>query len=146
MGSVLVINALVLGAAAAAQRPVTNPRKLAEEAYAREMAQEGHDCQNAPNQREENECIESARQTAENDFNLYYKGLALALTPDPSNVTRLNEAQARWVEYRDKTCAAIREFYRGGSIQGSATARCEIGLTRSRMRDLETLYETPLHH
>lgn len=142
----LVVSAFLLASVAMAQQPKSSPRKLADVAYARQMAQEGHDCANARTQRDENECIVQVRQTADNDFRLYYKGLALALAPDPSNIKRLDEAHASWVEYRDKTCAAIHALYSGGSIQESATARCEIQLTRSRMRDLEALYETPLHH
>jgi hypothetical protein len=40
----------------------------------------------------------------------------------------------------------VFDFHRSGTIAGAAQARCDIGLAWSRMRDLEELIETALHH
>jgi uncharacterized protein YecT (DUF1311 family) len=58
----------------------------------------------------------------------------------------LDDAQSEWLAYRQKTCGAIELFFAGGSGQAGFVARCQIQLTRSRMKDLDAIYNFPLHH
>jgi uncharacterized protein YecT (DUF1311 family) len=55
-------------------------------------------------------------------------------------------SQQAWSSYRRRQCQAVFDFHRSGTIAGAAQARCDIGLAWSRMRDLEELIETALHH
>ena len=58
----------------------------------------------------------------------------------------LRDSQQAWLNYRQKQCEAVFDFWRSGTVAPSAELRCKIELTRSRMRDLDSLYEMPLHH
>jgi hypothetical protein len=50
----------------------------------------------------------------------------------------------RWIKLvRSDT---IFTFFGRGTIAPSAQIRCEIALARSRMRDLEELFDVQLHH
>jgi uncharacterized protein YecT (DUF1311 family) len=55
-------------------------------------------------------------------------------------------SETAWLRYREKQCQAVFEFYRPGTIASAAQARCEIRLAESRMRDLNELFDGPLHH
>jgi len=58
---------------------------------------------------------------------------------------QLDSSQQQWELYTQKACDAIDSFSRGGTIRFSAVEKCRIQLTRSRMQDLNALYNTALH-
>jgi uncharacterized protein YecT (DUF1311 family) len=51
-----------------------------------------------------------------------------------------------WLRYRTAQCDAVFDFFRPGTKAGAARERCEISVTRSHMRELDDLFELPLHH
>jgi uncharacterized protein YecT (DUF1311 family) len=110
-----------------------------------EMVQEGRDCPDTKSQSALNICIEQVRDANDRDFAVFYGNLFSLLARDPANQKGLQTAEEQWLSYRTQSCAAIDYLYRDGTIRSSAVARCEIQLTRSRMRDLDSLYQTVLH-
>ncbi|HEV2616722.1 MAG TPA: lysozyme inhibitor LprI family protein [Candidatus Acidoferrales bacterium] len=116
-------------------------QKVAKVAFDAEMARIGKDCKNVMSQREEDSCQSDAAAATERNFSNFYN----ALEGIVGNKV-LNESEPAWLNYRKKQCDAILGFFQPGTIAPSAALRCKIELTRSRMRDLDSLFETPLHH
>lgn len=109
-----------------------------------EQAKEGKDCANAKSQYEETVCTAETAKTADTSLSAFYTNLKAILGSE--NQARLQESQNAWLQYRIKACDAVFELYKGGTIRNSEQARCETRLTRQRIRDLDYLYEGPLHH
>lgn len=116
-------------------------QRVAKSAFDAEMARVGVDCPTAQSQREENACQQAAeRRTTRN-----YAAFASAVESVVGD-TAWHKADQAWTSYRKSQCDAVFDFYRPGTIAPSARSRCMMELTRSRMRDLNTLFDTPLHH
>src|SRR5262249_28674263 len=128
-----------------AQQP-TSYQKTAQAALNSQISQEGKDCPDARTTRDENICTANVVSVTERDFDVFYQSLLGLLGTEPGNQQKLREAQEQWLKYRDKTCEAVAALYDGGTIRPSAVSRCEIQLTRSRMRDLDSAYYTVLHN
>lgn len=105
------------------------------------MERAGKDCINVSNQHDENICEGEAAGGTEQNFAAFYSALEGIV-----GSAGLRDSQQAWLDYRKKQCDAIFDFWRPGTIAPSASLRCDIELTRSRMRDLDELYEVPLHH
>jgi len=68
------------------------------------------------------------------------------MSVDPPSLQTLEDSQAAWTDYQQKACHAIDTLFRDGTILPSAGMGCVIQLTRSRMRDLNAVYNLPLRH
>ncbi len=121
-------------------------QKDAQSALLSQQAKEGKDCLDAGTTYGENICIGKVEALTKQDFDRFYNSLVSLLAPEASNIKKLEDAQAAWVQYRAKSCDAIGHLYEGGTIRPSAVAGCEIALMRSRMRDLDNIYYTVLHN
>jgi uncharacterized protein YecT (DUF1311 family) len=109
-----------------------------------EQAKEGKDCANAKSQYEDNVCTAETAKAADSNLSAFYDNLKSILGSE--NRTDLQESQNAWLQYRTKTCDAVFDFYKDGTIRNAEQARCQTRLTRQRIRDLDYLYEGPLHH
>jgi uncharacterized protein YecT (DUF1311 family) len=49
------------------------------------------------------------------------------------------QAQAKWVEYRDMHCNTVAAIYKSGSMQPMQRAACIVRLTDQRIEELKTL-------
>ena len=116
-------------------------QKAARAAFDAETARIGKDCLDVTNQRDDNICLDKAAAATERNFAGFYSALEGIV-----GSAGLRDSQQAWADYRKKQCDAIFDFWRAGTIAPSASLRCDIELTRSRMRDLEGLYDVPLHH
>jgi uncharacterized protein YecT (DUF1311 family) len=137
--------------AADAQLPTRTPTPVelqrgARVAYDAEMAHEGHDCPDANTQYDENICLGRVVETTATNFASFYAALAGLMSGDAPSLQTLEDSQIAWSDYQQKACHAIETLFRGGTILPSAGMGCVIQLTRSRMRDLNMLYDLPLHH
>lgn len=121
-------------------------QKAANDALQSQFSQEGKDCQDARNNYEDEFCITEIATQTEKDFSIFYENLEAILNLNPTNQKNLEDAQAKWVVYRDATCQAIDNFFQQGTARVGMVARCEIQVTRSRMKDLDAIYNLPLHH
>ena len=116
-------------------------QRAAKTALESEMARVGKDCPAVRNTIEENTCLAAALQATERnllDFLDALEGIVGRRAVEAS--------QRAWRTYRTTQCDAIADFYQKGTIAPSAWARCEIDLARSRMRELDGLFDGPLHH
>ena len=141
---VSILISLSIGSAAATQ--AKRHQDAAQAALQSQLAKEGMECAQPANTYEQNLCLDKAESRTEHDFEVFYQNLLALLDAESADQQRLKEAQIQWTQYKDKTCDAIDALYKGGTIRSSAVMRCEIEITRSRMRDLDYLYETVLHH
>jgi uncharacterized protein YecT (DUF1311 family) len=116
-------------------------QQIAKSAFDAEMARVGRDCLTAQNQREENSCQQAAESTTARNYAAFSTAVE-AIIGD----TIWRKANDAWTLYRKRQCDAVFDFYSPGTIAPSARSRCMVEVTRSRMRDLNSLYETPLHH
>jgi uncharacterized protein YecT (DUF1311 family) len=120
-------------------------RKGAHAALLSQMSKEGKDCVGADTTYAANICLGKVSEETQKDFDQFYKNLVALLDNAESAQEKLEEAQDQWEQYRTKTCDAVDETHKGGSIRPSANMECYIRLARSRMRDLDFLYEGALH-
>jgi uncharacterized protein YecT (DUF1311 family) len=121
-------------------------QKDAQAALLSQTSKEGKDCPGADTTYAANICLGKVSEATQKDFDAFYKNL-LALMDDSedSGQEKLEEAQDQWEQYRTKTCDAVDEMNKGGSIRPSTNMECYIRLARSRMRDLDYLYNGALH-
>ena len=108
-----------------------------------EQAKEGKDCLQAQNQYDDNICTRQVAEAADRNLAVLFDNLKAIVGGDAQK--KLQVSQDAWLEYRKKACDAVFEFYKDGTIRKAEQARCETRLARARMRDLDFLYETPLH-
>lgn len=118
----------------------------AHDALQSQVGQIGKDCPTAKTTLEENSCIAEVGQKTKADFDTFYENLRALLSQKSDAVSQLDSSQQDWERYAQKACNAVDSFSSGGTIRFSAVERCRIQLTRSRMQDLDALYETVLHH
>ena len=116
-------------------------QKAANAAFAAEAARIGKDCRGARNQREDTACEREAADTTERNLSDFYTALEGIVGSDA-----LSGSHQAWLTYRKRQCDAIFAFYGRGTIAPSAQIRCQIALARSRMRDLDGLFDVQLHH
>jgi uncharacterized protein YecT (DUF1311 family) len=109
-----------------------------------EQAKEGKDCPDVRGQRDEDICTGQVAEAADRNLAIFYDNLKAII--DGEAQKKLQDSQNAWLDYRKKACDAVYEFYKDGTIRNSEQARCQTRLTRDRMRALDSLYETPLHH
>jgi uncharacterized protein YecT (DUF1311 family) len=141
---VVILISMSIGSGAATQ--AKRYQDAAQTALQSQLSKEGKECAEAANTYEQNLCLDKAESRTEHDFDVFYQNLLALLNGESADQQKLKEAQAQWTQYKDKTCDAIDALYKGGTIRSLAVMRCEIEITRSRMRDLDYLYETILHH
>jgi|SRR5450432_777419 uncharacterized protein YecT (DUF1311 family) len=127
-----------------AQSQVADQRK-AQTALHFQVSQIGKDCPDPKTTVEENGCVGKVEQKTKDDLASFLAGLRSLLQGDAGAVDRLDASQEQWQHYMQKACEAIDYFFRDGTIRSSAVTRCRIQLTRSRMQDLDVLYNSTLH-
>ncbi|MBV9610899.1 MAG: DUF1311 domain-containing protein [Acidobacteriaceae bacterium] len=110
-----------------------------------EMAQIGRDCGSANTTLEINGCLSRVEETSQRNFRAFYDSLRKLLNRAAGAAQQLDSSQANWEKYSTSACDAVYAFYRDGSIRNAKAIGCRIQLTRSRMQDLNALYDTVLH-
>lgn len=120
-------------------------QKMAASALHYEVAQIGKDCANAKNTLEINTCLDAVAEKTQSDFRVFYASLRNLLNPGSEAVQQLDTSQPQWEKYSTSACDAVYAFYREGTIRNAKAIGCRIRLIRSRMQDLDALYDTVLH-
>lgn len=110
-----------------------------------EIAQIGRDCANARNTLEINSCFGTVAGKTQSNFRVFYDSLRSLLNPGSEAAQQLDTSQAQWEKYSNSACDAVYAFYRDGTIRTAKAIGCRILLTRSRMQNLDALYDTVLH-
>jgi uncharacterized protein YecT (DUF1311 family) len=135
----------------------------AKAAYESEMAREkAGDCPNADNTRAIVGCLADEIATTTANFKAFTGAIRSVLslegadakdtilgptgqTPSREEVLRaFDDAASAWDKYSKAQCDAIYGLYRGGTYTKVAGASCELLLLRSRMREMDRLYNDAL--
>lgn len=140
--AVAILPVAVIGQARPSPAQLQEWQRSARTAYDLGMAD---DICNASTQEQENTCAQRLLGTTRADFDQFYAALKSVLGLDPMNADALERTQVLWRAYEEATCKAISDFFTPGTITASATMRCEIQLTKSRLRDLNEIYFIPLY-
>jgi uncharacterized protein YecT (DUF1311 family) len=83
-------------------------------------------------------CFDKAYKAADRRLNEMYSRISKVLQPD--EMQQLKVAQRLWIQFRDATCMAESNLYKGGTASTPAYAACLEEVTRLRAADLETIY------
>jgi uncharacterized protein YecT (DUF1311 family) len=137
----------------------------AKAAYEREMAREkAGDCPNADNTRAIVECLGNQIATTTANFKEFTGATRSILslegadakdtilgptgrTPSREEEQKaFDDAASAWDKYSKAQCDATYGQYKGGTYVNVAAAHCKLLLFRSRMRDMNALYEDQLRH
>lgn len=84
--------------------------------------------------REVEECLAGDLAAADADLNRYYTAAVRRLTGEaqPAALAKLRASERAWIQHRDAECAAVRDYWQGGSIRGTLATECRIRLTKTR--------------
>jgi uncharacterized protein YecT (DUF1311 family) len=86
-----------------------------------------------------NMCLSKVQDKADQELNQSYQSALKRWNVGPST-EELRQAQQAWVTYRDATCKAEGNLYKGGTIMPSVEMRCVIRLTRQRIAEIKDAY------
>lgn len=143
-------------------------QQQAKAAFDREMArQKAGDCPHARSTYDENLCLGKAIHTTLANYQSFSGALRSLLgqknpmmgaslgdmigpTGKPLTAEQMtkefDQVEAGWETYRKAQCSAAYDFFKGGTIAPSMGELCELKLIRSRMADLNSIYDMALHH
>jgi uncharacterized protein YecT (DUF1311 family) len=83
-------------------------------------------------------CFDKAYKAADGQLNQMYSQISKVLQPD--ELQQLKVAQRLWIQFRDATCTAESDLYKGGTASTPAYSACLEEETRRRTADLKTIY------
>jgi uncharacterized protein YecT (DUF1311 family) len=83
-------------------------------------------------------CFDRAYRAADGVLNQKYGEISKVL--QPNELQQLKAAQRLWIQFRDATCTAESDLYKGGTASAPAFSACLEEVTRQRAADLETIY------
>ena len=107
-------------------------------ARAQHMNSAGAPCRNVAVTLAMENCFDKAYKAADSGLNQRYSQISKVLQPD--ELEQLKVAQRLWVQFRDATCTAESDLYKGGTASAPAYSACLEELTRQRTADLKTIY------
>ena len=83
-------------------------------------------------------CFARTYKAADDQLNQVYRQIRQALTPDQQQ--ELLATERLWLQFRDATCRAESDLYKGGDAESPAYSACLEEETRARTADLKTIY------
>jgi uncharacterized protein YecT (DUF1311 family) len=107
-------------------------------ARAQHMNSAGAPCRNVAVTLAMENCFDKAYKAADGELNQRYSQISKVLQPD--ELEQLKVAQRLWIQFRDATCTAESDLYKGGTASAPAYSACLEELTRQRTADLKTIY------
>jgi uncharacterized protein YecT (DUF1311 family) len=107
-------------------------------ARAQHMNSAGAPCRNVAVTLAMENCFDKAYKAADRGLNQTYSQISKVLQPD--ELEQLKVAQRLWIQFRDATCTAESNLYKGGTASAPAYSACLEELTRQRTADLKTIY------
>src|SRR5882757_6492282 len=107
-------------------------------ARAQHMNSAGAPCRNVAVTLAMENCFDKAYKAADSGLNQTYSQISKVLQPD--ELEQLKMAQRLWIQFRDATCTAESDLYKGGTASAPAYSACLEELTRQRTADLKTTY------
>jgi uncharacterized protein YecT (DUF1311 family) len=107
-------------------------------ARAQHMNSPGAPCRNVAVTLAIEDCFDKAYKAADSELNQRYGQIVKVLQPD--ELEQLKAAQRLWIQFRDATCTAESDLYKGGTASTPAYSACREELTRQRAAELKTIY------
>jgi uncharacterized protein YecT (DUF1311 family) len=107
-------------------------------ARAQHMNSAGAPCRNVAVTLAMENCFDKAYKAADSALNQMYGQISKVVQPD--ELQQLKVAQRLWIQFRDATCTAESDLYKGGTASAPAYSACLEEITRQRTADLETIY------
>ena len=120
------------------------------------IAQESS-CSKAPNTAEQYQCANNELAAAEQDLENALADALKRYTPKPDDMKenalspperdqqaeyerrmrqRLELSQKMWLQYQSAACAAVSDFYEGGTMGPTAAALCKVEIAKQRAKFL----------
>ncbi len=97
------------------------------------------DCSKATTQTEINVCSQNKFVAADKELNDLYKKVSAKLVTQQK--LTLIQSQRKWISFRDQYAKIYELIYNGGSMAPSAVLKCKTELTRTRIAELQTLFD-----
>lgn len=97
-------------------------------------------CRNPQTQSEMNFCAAQSAQAADRRLNQVYQQIR-ANYKNSATADQLVDAQLAWIKFRDTSCTAERDRFRGGSMAPMIYSNCIARLTNQRVKDLQIFNE-----
>ena len=128
-------------------------QRIAHLAFQAEMNHDTGACPEAETVTDRDVCLNDARTETYKNYKQFFDALREALiqsSPNDSNALALDATEITWEKYRAAACDALVRVYDIGTVkhpgasEPSSKTRCQITLTRSRMRDLRDMYASTL--
>jgi uncharacterized protein YecT (DUF1311 family) len=86
-------------------------------------------------------CLIEHYKRADADLNaVYQRSIKSATEYGPPDLANLEDAQRKWIAYRDAVCEAELALYHGGTASGPARFLCLLRTTDQRKHDLKEAY------
>jgi uncharacterized protein YecT (DUF1311 family) len=101
------------------------------------------DCSKATNQLDLNICLQKQYAATDRELIDLYKKVSAKLDAQQRSI--LIQSQKRWISFRDEYAKIYELIYKGGSIAPSVILQCKIELTKTRITELQTLFEQISH-
>ena len=95
-------------------------------------------CDEALTQLEMSQCTVSESAHTEKQLKKIYHQLETQNSGDVEQLNLLKQTQSLWLKYRETSCQFASSQYEGGSIQPLIYSSCITGLTKERVKNLET--------
>ena len=76
------------------------------------------------------QCAIKVLSTAEEELRRYLEESKRLWSDSPEIIKAIDKAQARWMEFREAACGAVKEQWMKGTGSALATLACKIDLTR----------------
>jgi uncharacterized protein YecT (DUF1311 family) len=86
-----------------------------------------------------NICLSKIEGKVDQELNTVYQSALKRWSTDPER-EELRDAQRAWIAYRDATCKAEADLYKGGTIMPGVGMRCVLRVSRHRIADLKDAY------
>lgn len=99
-------------------------------------------CPQAKTTFELNQCLAEQLEQQEVVLHHYLAEARARHLDDDVVVEAIDEAQLRWLDYRQQQCDSINRVWRDGSIRGVMTLNCSIRMTRLRTHQIWYSYLT----
>lgn len=114
-------------------------------------------CAKAPSTAEQYQCANNELAAAEQDLEKAFADALQRYTPKPEDVKesalpppereqqagyekrmqqRLESSQKAWLQYQTAACAAVSDFYEGGTMAPTAAALCKAEIAKQRAKFL----------
>jgi uncharacterized protein YecT (DUF1311 family) len=87
-----------------------------------------------------NICLVKVQNSVDSRLNETYQSALKQLGDSTENVSSLKDAERKWLAYRDATCKAESDLFKGGTIMPQIVHLCIIKLTKRRLADIKDAY------